>query len=131
PDYQQGDQEDLIQPRKLPNPIRASKNHQDLHRELLVSYKRGGEGAAMKPELQRALESRKRDQLIKQRKQEEEARKKISPLEQELLKRHRQLEELEKQQEEQQQQKLRAPEFIKVKDNLRRTSTHRKDQKEV
>lgn len=51
-------------------------------------------GVENKPELQRVLEQRKRDQMIKQRKQEEEARKKISPLEQELLKRHKQLEEV-------------------------------------
>lgn len=47
-----------------------------------------------KPELQRVLESRRRDQLIKQRKQEEEAHRRISPLEAELLKRHRKLEEV-------------------------------------
>lgn len=48
----------------------------------------------MKPELQRVLESRKRDQVMKQRKQEEEAQRKISPLEAELLKRHKKLEEV-------------------------------------
>ncbi|KAF7657639.1 hypothetical protein LDENG_00023610, partial [Lucifuga dentata] len=127
PDYLQGDHEDLIKPRKLQNPVKASKNHQDLHRELLTSYKRDGVGVTMKPELQRVMESRKRDQLIKQRKQEDEARKKISPFEQELLKRHKKLEELEKQQEE----NLRAPEFIKVKENLKRTSGHSKEEKEV
>ena len=47
-----------------------------------------------KPELQRVLESRKRDQQIRQRKQEDEARRKISPLEAELLKRQKKLEEV-------------------------------------
>lgn len=47
-----------------------------------------------KPELQRVLEARKREQIIKQRKEEDEARKKISPLEQELLKRKDKLEEV-------------------------------------
>lgn len=46
-----------------------------------------------KPELQRVLEARKREKMIKQRK-EDEARKKISPLEQELLKRKDKLEEV-------------------------------------
>lgn len=55
---------------------------------------RGGSVVEMKPELQRVLESRKRDQLIKQRKQEVEAHRKISPLEAELLKRHKKLEEV-------------------------------------
>ena len=53
-----------------------------------------GISVEVKPELQRVLESRRRDQLIKQRKQEEEARRKRSPLEAELLRRHRKLEEV-------------------------------------
>lgn len=122
---QEPEDRDLIKPKKLVNPVKTSKSHQELHRELMSSCKRGGESVEMKPELQRVLESRKRDQLIKQRKQEDEARRKISPLEAELLKRHKKLEELEKQQEE----NLKAPEFVKVKENLRRTSFHSKDEK--
>uniref|UniRef100_A0A3Q0SX86 Actin-associated protein FAM107A n=1 Tax=Amphilophus citrinellus TaxID=61819 RepID=A0A3Q0SX86_AMPCI len=123
PDYLQGDEDaDLIKPKKLLNPIKASKSHQELHRELLSSYKRAGVSVEMKPELQRVLESRKRDQLIKQRKEEDEARRKISPLEAELLKRHKKLEE---------QEDPKAPEFVKVKENLRRTSFHSKEEKEV
>ncbi|PWA13846.1 hypothetical protein CCH79_00019177 [Gambusia affinis] len=144
PDYMDGD-EDLIKPKKLLNPVKTSRSHQELHRELLSSCRRGGSGVETKPELQRVLESRKRDQLIRQRKQEEEARRKISPLEAELLKRHMKLEEvradrtgpdltdtdwLEHQEEQQQEQNLRAPEFVKVRENLRRTSFHA-DEKEV
>ncbi|XP_067361490.1 protein FAM107B-like isoform X2 [Channa argus] len=133
PDYLNGeeDDDDLIKPKKLVNPVKASKSHQELHRELLSSCKRGGASVEMKPELQRVLESRKRDQVIKQRKQEDEARRKISPLEAELLKRHRKLEELEKQQEKEQEENLKAPEFVKVKENLRRTSFQSKEEKEV
>lgn len=54
-----------------------------------------GDGVENKTELQRVLEHRKREQMIRQRKQEEEARRKISPLEQELLKRHQKLEEVQ------------------------------------
>ncbi|KAK2861562.1 hypothetical protein Q5P01_001095 [Channa striata] len=132
PDYLNGDEEeDLIKPKKLVNPVKASKSHQELHRELLSSCKRGGASVETKPELQRVLESRKRDQVIKQRKQDEEARRKISPLEAELQKRHRKLEELEKQQEKEQEENLKAPEFVKVKENLRRTSFQSKEEKEV
>nr|XP_015813836.2 protein FAM107B isoform X2 [Nothobranchius furzeri] len=126
PDYLDED-EDLIKPKKLVNPVKASRSHQELHRELLSSCRRGGTSVETKPELQRVLESRKRDQLIRQRKQEEEARKKISPLEAELLKRHTKLLEMEKQQED----NLKAPEFIKVRENLRRTSFHSEEEKEV
>lgn len=133
PDYLEGDEDDdLIKPKKLVNPVKASKSHQELHRELMSSCKRGsGVSVEMKPELQRVLESRKRDQLIKQRKQEEEARRKISPLEAELLKRHQKLDELDKQQEKEQEENLKAPEFVKVKENLRRTSFTSKEEKEV
>ncbi|XP_069371046.1 protein FAM107B-like isoform X2 [Paralichthys olivaceus] len=132
PDYQEGDEnDDLIKPKKLLNPVKASRSHQDLHRELLSSCKRGGVSVETKPELHRVLESRKRDQLIKQRKQEDDARRKISPLEAELLKRHRKLEEMEKQEQKQQEENLKAPEFVKVKENLRRTSFQSKDERDV
>uniref|UniRef100_A0A672YX78 Actin-associated protein FAM107A n=1 Tax=Sphaeramia orbicularis TaxID=375764 RepID=A0A672YX78_9TELE len=99
PDYLEGDEnDDLIKPKKLVNPVKASRSHQELHRELLSNCKRGGVSVEMKPELQRVLESRKRDQLIKQRKQEDEARRKVSPLEAELQKRHKKLEEVTQQQ---------------------------------
>lgn len=55
---------------------------------------RTGSAMQVKPELQRVLESRKRDQMIKQKKQELEANRKISPLEAELMKRHKKLEEV-------------------------------------
>ncbi|KAI3369598.1 hypothetical protein L3Q82_024486 [Scortum barcoo] len=145
-----GDDNDLIKPKKLVNPVKASKSHQrappraDEQLQTCVGVRRirlppsdrqaqtvGGAGVEMKPELQRVLESRKRDQLIKQRKQEDEARRKISPLEAELLKRHRKLEELEKQRQQEQEENLKAPEFVKVKENLRRTSFNSKEEKEV
>ncbi|XP_056292604.1 protein FAM107B-like isoform X2 [Pseudoliparis swirei] len=131
PDYLEEDEdEDLIKPKKLVNPVKASKSHQELHRELMSSCKRGsGVSVETKPELQRVLDSRKRDQLMKKRKQEEEERRKISPLEAELLKRHQKLDELDRHQEEEDDSK--APEFVKVKENLRRTSFHSKEEKEV
>uniref|UniRef100_A0A674MRW4 Actin-associated protein FAM107A n=1 Tax=Takifugu rubripes TaxID=31033 RepID=A0A674MRW4_TAKRU len=77
--------DDLIKPKKLLNPVKESKSHQELHHELMHASK----SVELKPELQRVLESRRRDQLIKQRKQEEDAHRKLSPLEAELLRRHR------------------------------------------
>ncbi|XP_009304063.2 protein FAM107B isoform X1 [Danio rerio] len=129
PDYMTGD-DDLIKPKKLINPVKASKSHQELHRELLLNHKRGA-GVENKSELQRVLEQRKREQMIKQRKLEEEARRKISPLEQELLKRQQKLEELEKEQEKLEEDNCNAPEFVKVKENLRRTSFTSSGEKEV
>lgn len=48
-----------------------------------------------KPELQRVLEHRRRNQLIRQKKEEEEAKKLQSPFEKELLKRHQRLDQVE------------------------------------
>ncbi|XP_053932107.1 actin-associated protein FAM107A isoform X2 [Cuculus canorus] len=126
PDYIDGNP-DLIKPKKLLNPVKASKSHQELHRELLMNHKRGL-GVESKPELQRVLEHRRRNQLIRQKKEEEEAKKLQSPFEKELLKRHQRLDQLEKEQEKQEEH---APEFIKVKENLRRTSTVTGDEKAV
>ncbi|XP_005997801.1 actin-associated protein FAM107A isoform X2 [Latimeria chalumnae] len=129
PDYLDGNP-DLIKPKKLLNPVKASKSHQELHRELLMSHKRGL-GFDNKPELQRVLEHRRRDQLIRQRKEEEEAKRMQSPFEQELLKRQQRLEELEKEEEKVKGEQENAPEFIKVKENLRRTSTLSTEEKAV
>ncbi|OXB78712.1 UNVERIFIED_CONTAM: hypothetical protein H355_002677 [Colinus virginianus] len=118
PDYIDGNPE-LIKPKKLLNPVKASKSHQELHRELLMNHKRGL-SVDSKPELQRVLEHRRRNQVLRQKKEEEEAKKLQSPFEKELLKRHQRLDQLEKEQEKQEDH---APEFIKVKENLRRTST--------
>lgn len=40
PDYLDGDCEELIKPKKLINPVKSSRNHQDLHRELIMNQKR-------------------------------------------------------------------------------------------
>ncbi|XP_074124672.1 protein FAM107B [Sminthopsis crassicaudata] len=93
PDYIEDDNPELIKPQKLINPVKISRNHQDLHRELLMNQKRGL-APQNKPELQKVMEKRKRDQVIKQQK-EEEAQKKKSDLEIELLKRQQKLEQLE------------------------------------
>uniref|UniRef100_A0A3B3VMD0 Actin-associated protein FAM107A n=1 Tax=Poecilia latipinna TaxID=48699 RepID=A0A3B3VMD0_9TELE len=45
PDYMDGDEdEDLIKPKKLLNPVKASRSHQELHRELLSSCRRRSTG---------------------------------------------------------------------------------------
>ncbi|XP_068171687.1 protein FAM107B-like isoform X2 [Antennarius striatus] len=131
PDYVEGDDSDLIKPKQLLNPVKASKSHQELHRELMSSCRRGGAGMQTKAELHRVLETRKRDQLIKQKKQEDDAHKKVTPLEAELIKRYQRLDELERQQQKEKEDSLKAPEFIKVKENLRRTSVAMRDEKEV
>uniref|UniRef100_A0A8C0NB58 Family with sequence similarity 107 member B n=1 Tax=Canis lupus familiaris TaxID=9615 RepID=A0A8C0NB58_CANLF len=118
PDYIEDDNPELIRPQKLVNPVKTSRNHQDLHRELLMNQKRGL-APQNKPELQKVMEKRKRDQVIKQK--EEEAQKKKSDLEIELLKRQQKLEQQELEKQKLQEEQENAPEFVKVKGNLRRT----------
>ncbi|XP_007892441.1 protein FAM107B [Callorhinchus milii] len=109
------DNTELIKPRKLNNPVKDSKNYQELHRELLLSQKRGSV-LQNKPELQRVMEQRKYD-LQKER---EEAQRPKSDFEQELKKRHQILEQYEQEQQKTEEQE-NVPEFVKVKESLRRT----------
>ncbi|XP_056242841.1 protein FAM107B isoform X1 [Seriola aureovittata] len=120
PDYLEGDCDELIKPKKLINPVKNSRNHQDLHRELLMNQKRGL-APQNKPELQKVLEKRKREQVLKAQKEEQEAHKKRSDLEIELMKRQQKLEQLELEQQKIEEEQENTPEFVKMKGNLRRT----------
>uniref|UniRef100_A0A8C3KLS6 Uncharacterized protein n=1 Tax=Calidris pygmaea TaxID=425635 RepID=A0A8C3KLS6_9CHAR len=73
--------EGLIQPKKVPNPIRESRSHREMHRELLFSHSRGLL-PRHRPELPRVLENRQLRQL------REELQGPPSDLEQQLRKRH-------------------------------------------
>uniref|UniRef100_A0A3Q3W8T0 Uncharacterized protein n=1 Tax=Mola mola TaxID=94237 RepID=A0A3Q3W8T0_MOLML len=120
PDYLEGDCDELIKPKKLINPVKNSRNHQDLHRELLMNHK--GLSPQNKPELQKVLEKRKREQVLKAQKEEQEAHKKSSDLEIELMKRQQKLEQqLELEQQKIEEEQENTPEFVKMKSNLRRT----------
>ncbi|XP_033862818.3 uncharacterized protein LOC117404163 isoform X1 [Acipenser ruthenus] len=70
-----------IPPSKLANPVRVSRAHQDLHKELLLAHKKGL-CVTSKSELQLVLERRKKEQT-----QREEGELGRSPLEKEMLKR--------------------------------------------
>ncbi|CAL8296682.1 unnamed protein product [Boreogadus saida] len=120
PDYLDGDCDELIRPKKLINPVKTSRNHQDLHRELLMNQKRGL-APQNKPELQKVLEKRKREQVLKAQKEEHEAHKKKSDLEIELMKRQQKLEQLDLDQQKNEEEQENTPEFVKMKSNLRRT----------
>ncbi|XP_038553345.1 actin-associated protein FAM107A [Micropterus salmoides] len=116
----------LIRPQKPLNPLTASKSHQELHKELRMTHKRivSQEG---KTELQRALEKRKWEQRMKASRDQEEAKKNRLPLHQELLKRHQKLEMLERETGQQRE----GPEFLQVKERLRRTAALDAGEKEV
>ncbi|XP_026855333.2 protein FAM107B isoform X1 [Electrophorus electricus] len=120
PDYMDGDCDELIKPKKLINPVKTSRNHQDLHRELLMNQKRGL-SPQNKPELQKVMEKRKREQVLKAQKEEQEAHQKRSDLEIELMKRQQKLEQLELEQHKIEEEQENTPEFVKMKSNLRRT----------
>ncbi|XP_062860872.1 protein FAM107B [Trichomycterus rosablanca] len=120
PDYIDGDCDELVKPKKLINPVMTSRNHQDLHRELLMNQKRGL-APQNKPELQKVMEKRKRDQVLKTQMAEQEALKKPSDFEIELMKRQQKLEQLELEQQKMEEEQENTPEFVKMKSNLRRT----------
>ncbi|XP_074535282.1 actin-associated protein FAM107A [Halichoeres trimaculatus] len=108
---------DLIKPQKPLNPLTASKSHQELHRELRLTHNRRVQREE-KSELQRALEKIKWEQRMKTNKDQEEAQRSGSAFQQELLRRHQRLEKLESDKERPQE----GPEFLQVKERLRRTT---------
>ncbi|XP_075926710.1 uncharacterized protein LOC116947417 [Petromyzon marinus] len=131
PDY--GDETPgLIKPKKLINPVKESRRHQDLHRELLMKNKRG-QGLQPKPELLRVLDQRKWEQRVGRQRHHlhhDEEPEPNGALQQELLKRFQRLEQLDRDLEfpgpgEEQpgggSGGATIPEFIRVRDNLRRT----------
>uniref|UniRef100_A0A665UDY6 Family with sequence similarity 107 member A n=1 Tax=Echeneis naucrates TaxID=173247 RepID=A0A665UDY6_ECHNA len=113
----------LITPRKPLSPLIGLRSHQELHKELKMTHNRRL-SQERKTELQRALEERKWGQMKKASRDQEEAKKNRSPLRQELMKRHHRLQlEREEQREE--------PEFLRVKERLRRTAVQDAGEKEA
>uniref|UniRef100_A0A3P8UKA2 Si:ch211-160o17.6 n=1 Tax=Cynoglossus semilaevis TaxID=244447 RepID=A0A3P8UKA2_CYNSE len=96
---------ETLQARKLDTPSQKT-----LHRELLLRHKRGLL-LEEKPELKRVLEQRR----LELHKENDLAQRRPSDLEMELCKRQQKLQQRENLQ--------KIPEFVRVKDNLRRTQT--------
>ncbi|XP_013779811.1 protein FAM107A-like [Limulus polyphemus] len=59
-------EEDLVVPKKLPNPCQESVERKSVHRELLFNYKIGKNVLGQKSELQKAMEKVKDDQKKKE-----------------------------------------------------------------
>ncbi|XP_071332173.1 protein FAM107B [Trachinotus anak] len=108
--------DDIVQPRKLNGSSVDTPSYQNLHRELLLSHKRGLL-LEEKPELKRVLEQRR----LELHKEEEMARRGPSDLETELRKRQQKLQEYEQEEIRRRENQQKIPEFVRVKDNLRRT----------
>ncbi|XP_058641291.1 protein FAM107B isoform X3 [Onychostoma macrolepis] len=106
-------------PWNLNNPVKASRSHQELHKELLLAHKKGLV-VCCKPELQMVLEKRKREQT-----QREEGEQSRSPLEQVLLERQNKHQEMMKEKEEEQRlhEEVQLLEFVRVRQNLKKVHT--------
>ncbi|XP_026567376.1 uncharacterized protein LOC113443392 [Pseudonaja textilis] len=102
---------------RITNPSKTTGNQQHLHRELLFTHRKGL-SLRSKPELLQVLEHRNR------RRDGTESGLKPSPLEQELL-RWQQRREQHQQQEATGDPGGSQPEFIKVREKLRRTQQQR------
>ncbi|XP_030634192.1 protein FAM107B [Chanos chanos] len=107
-------QDDLILPKKVPNPVLESSSHRSLHRELLLSHK-WGLLPEEKPELQRVLEQRR----LEQHKEREEALRPRSDLERKLRKRKERLLAYELEEMKRRKDLENVPEFVRVRENLR------------
>ncbi|XP_016335459.1 protein FAM107B-like [Sinocyclocheilus anshuiensis] len=109
-------------PWNLNNPVKASRSHQELHKELLLAHKKRDTGLVVccKPELQMVLEKRKTEQT-----QREEGEQSRGPLEQVLLERQSKHQEMMKEKEEEQRlcEEVQLLEFVRVRQNLRKVHT--------
>ncbi|XP_077429419.1 protein FAM107B isoform X2 [Vanacampus margaritifer] len=103
-------------PRKLNGSSVEAPSYQNLHRELLLSHKRGLV-LEEKPELKRVLEQRR----LELHREQQMAQQRPSDLETELRKRQQKLREYEQEEIRQKENQQKIPEFVRVKDNLRRT----------
>uniref|UniRef100_A0A3P9N1L6 Uncharacterized protein n=1 Tax=Poecilia reticulata TaxID=8081 RepID=A0A3P9N1L6_POERE len=110
PSYQIGtrDEYDLIKPQKLINPILATVQRRALHQELLFCHRRGML-PRKKPELQRVLESKNREQLKKM----ELSLQPRSDLEVKLRRRHQRI------QHKWREDLKNVPEFVRVRQSLK------------
>ncbi|XP_062854420.1 protein FAM107B-like isoform X2 [Trichomycterus rosablanca] len=106
--------EEVTQLRKLNGFPNENHSHQDLHKELLLSYKRGLL-LEEKPELHRVLEQRR----LEQHRAQERALHPPSDLEQELYKRQQKLQEYEQEEMKWREDQKNIPEFVLVKEKLR------------
>nr|XP_046240211.1 uncharacterized protein si:ch211-160o17.6 [Scatophagus argus] len=115
---QQQEGGDLISPRKLPNPVRASYQHRALHRELLFCHRRGLL-PRRKPELQCVLEHKQREQD----KQRELALCPPSDLEVKLHTRQQKIQVHELEEKKRSESLQNVPEFLRVRGTLKRIQT--------
>ncbi|KTF94217.1 hypothetical protein cypCar_00021143 [Cyprinus carpio] len=106
--------DEFIQLRKLNGSPGECPSRQNLHKELLLSHKRGL--LEEKPELKRVLQQRRLDL----HREEELALQPPSDLEQELRKRQQKLQEYEMEEQRRIEDEKNVPEFVRVKENLRR-----------
>ncbi|KAI3357100.1 hypothetical protein L3Q82_015571 [Scortum barcoo] len=93
--------------------VKASRTHNELHKELLLAHKRGL-ALSSRSELQQVLERRKR---VQSDQEEGESR---TPLEDVLLRRQQRQLEREKEEEEKVGEEAQLMEFVRVRQNLRK-----------
>ncbi|XP_041836776.1 protein FAM107B [Melanotaenia boesemani] len=111
---QQQQEDDLIKPQKLINPVLASLQRRALHQELLFCYRRGVL-PRRKPELQRVYEHKRREQHKKQ----ERALHPPSDLEMKLCIRLQKMQLYELEEKRRRESLRNVPEFVHVRQTLK------------
>ncbi|XP_074646652.1 uncharacterized protein LOC141902708 [Tubulanus polymorphus] len=121
PDVDNGKPQGLIEPKKLPNPCAESKDHQELHRQLLYNSKMGINVLNQKTELQLKMEKRRDSQ--KRKEQVEIQKSKRTSFELELEKQANKIKEYEHKQSSvndvAEEDGENQPEFFKIHAKIR------------
>lgn len=102
----------LIMPKKLPNPVMESQLHRNMHRELKINKKLGIEVLGQKSELDRVFREKKREDF-------KPAPPPKSDFELMLEKRRKAQDDLEKEE----QAEEAKPEFLKIRNRLMQESS--------
>ncbi|KAM4582596.1 protein FAM107B [Fundulus diaphanus] len=111
---QQQQEEHLIKPQKLINPILASSQRRALHQELIFCHKQGML-PRKKPELQRVLENKNREQLRRR----ELALQPRTDLEVKLRRRRQRIQLHELEEKKWREGLTNVPEFVRVRQSLK------------
>lgn len=106
------DEDLLIMPKKLPNPVLDSQHHRNMHRELKINKKLGIDVLGQKSELDRVFREKKREDF-------KPAAAPKSDLELMLEKRRKAQEDVEKVKQEEEAK----PEFLKIRNRLMQESS--------
>jgi len=116
-----GDMDGMILPKRLINPCVDSRDHKDLHRELLLNQRMGVDVLNKKSDLKKELERRKQRQTLREKEEQKKAKKTV--FEEVLDVQAQKLKKVESERKKAIDIQKSEPEFLKVHSKIRATKS--------